>query len=98
MTKKQYVMFLGMLIYASSTIATEINSQVYEVEKVLNNGYYIINGVTFKPHTTCKMLEKGDKVKFTVGSPNGDCVSATISNLRTHSTCRLFCAEGPLDE
>lgn len=87
-----------MLGYANSIFAAEINVQTYEVEKVLNNGYYIINGVTFKPHTTCKMLEKGDKVKFIIGSPNGDCVSATISDLRTHSTCLLFCEEAPIDE
>lgn len=96
--KKQYFMFLGMLAYTSSTFAAQSNMQIYEVEKVLSNGYYIINGITFRPHTACNMLQKNDKVKFIKGSPNGDCVSATIADLRTHSTCLLFCEEAPINE
>ncbi len=95
--RKQYGLFLGILVYASSTVAAD-DKQVYEVDKVLSNGYYIINGVTFKPHSACKMLQKNDKVKFIHGSPNGDCVSAKIADLRSNSTCLLFCDEEETNE
>lgn len=63
----------------------------YEVEKVLDNGYYIINGVSWKPHTSCRTLEKGDKVTFVNGNPNGECVTATIIDHNSNSKCLLWC-------
>ena len=96
--KKECFLILGLITYASSTFAAGNNTQIYEVDKVLSNGYYIINGITFRPHTSCKMLAKNDKVKFTNGSPTGNCVSATIYDLRTNSSCQLFCEEDSIDE
>ncbi len=82
--------FIFLVLFGFTTCCLG-NTSEYEVEKVLDNGYYIINGVSWKPHTSCRTLAKGDRVKFVNGNPNGECVTATIIDLNSNSTCLLWC-------
>ena len=63
----------------------------YEIEVSHNDELFIINSEKFEAKTYCFNMEEGDKVVFLEGSPNGVCVSAELLNLRTKSTCRVWC-------
>ncbi len=65
----------------------------FEVNKVLDNGYYIINGLEWQPHSNCKTLRPGDKVSFLEGNSNGDCVSAIILDHNSNTKCKLWCKD-----
>ncbi len=94
--KKQFLLFLAFFSFAGSGFSAD-NAGVYQVEKVLDNGYYIINGVPWQPHTSCKTLKEGDEVKFLEGNIDGECVSATIRDLNSKTTCQLWCKGNPID-
>lgn len=83
---KKQMIFLAMFGFTTCCLGA-----VYEVDKVLDNGYYIINGVSWKPHTSCRTLAQGDKVDFINGNPNGECVTATIIDLNSNTKCLLWC-------
>jgi len=36
-------------------------------------------------------IDEGDAVIFLDGSPHGVCTSATLINLRTRDTCKVWC-------
>ncbi|MGD9591440.1 MAG: hypothetical protein AB7V32_02855 [Candidatus Berkiella sp.] len=94
--KRQYFLFLALFSFAKSGWSAG-NEDTFQVEKVLDNGYYIINGVAWQPHTSCKTLKKGDDVRFVEGNIDGECVSATIIDLNSQTTCKLWCKANPID-
>ncbi len=63
----------------------------YIIEASANDETFVINGEVFKAKTYCFRFEKGDQVRFLSGSASGACASATILNLRTGKTCKLWC-------
>lgn len=63
----------------------------YVIQASSNDETFVINGEVFKAKTYCFNMEKGDKVMFLSGSPNGACVSAELLNLRTDRVCRVWC-------
>jgi len=85
--KKTLIILLALLGCSHISFAATI----YEVDKVLDNGYYIINGLEWKPHTSCRTLQQGDKVSFIEGNANGECVSAIIRDHNSNSNCKLWC-------
>ncbi|MGE3318008.1 MAG: hypothetical protein AB7I18_01820 [Candidatus Berkiella sp.] len=89
MLKIQLVTILGILGCVGQSFANDI----YHVDKVLDNGYYIINGLEWQPHANCKTLREGDKVSFLEGNPNGDCVTATILDINSRTNCKLWCKD-----
>ncbi len=72
-------------------------NQEYKIEKVLHNGDYIINGLHWKPQTSCAVLRKGDKIKFLNKKANGKCVSTTVLHDASNSTCNLWCEDSRSD-
>lgn len=74
-------------------MGTSFAKDTFEVDKVLDNGYYIINGLEWQPHSNCKTLRPGDKVTFTEGNANGDCVSAIIFDHNSNTNCKLWCKD-----
>lgn len=74
-------------------INTSIASDTFEVDKVLGNGYYIINGLEWQAHSNCKTLKVGDKVSFVEGNSNGDCVSAIVFDHNSNTNCKLWCKD-----
>lgn len=82
-----------LLVFFSnaSFAASNDGYRTYEVQKVLNHGEYIINGMEWKPKNSCPGIKKGDKVKFIQGNTNGNCVSAEIMNQNSNSTCKVWC-------
>lgn len=63
----------------------------YIIAASANDETFVINGGVFKAQTYCFGFEKGDLVRFLSGSPSGACASATILNLRTGKTCKVWC-------
>jgi hypothetical protein len=63
----------------------------YIIEASGNDETFVINGEVFKAKTYCFGFEKGDQVRFLSGSASGACASASILNLRTGKTCKLWC-------
>lgn len=63
----------------------------YRIEASANDETFVINGEVFKAKTYCFNFEKGDAVKFVSGSPFGACTTATILNLRSGKTCKVWC-------
>lgn len=80
---------LGLLGVSGMSQAAD----TYQVDKVLNNGYYIINGLEWQAHANCKTLQPGDKVTFVEGNANGDCVSAIILDHNSNTNCKLWCKD-----
>jgi hypothetical protein len=87
--KNRLLILMVLLGFFHCSFANEI----YEVDKVLDNGYYIINGLEWQPHENCRTLKPGDKVTFLEGNANGDCVSAIIVDLNSNSNCKLWCKD-----
>lgn len=87
-------LFFALFAFSSNSFA----ANEFEVEKVLESGDYVINGVSWKPHTSCSSLKKGDKVSFTNGNANGQCVTATIMDKNSNTTCKLWCEDEAADE
>lgn len=63
----------------------------YVIEASANDETFVINGEVFKARTYCFGFEKGDRVRFLSGSPFGACATATILNLRSGKTCKVWC-------
>lgn len=92
MKTKAVAALLILLSYTNIGFADD----TYEVDKVLDNGYYIINGLVWEPHNNCPTLREGDPVTFVEGSPNGNCVSAIILDHNSNTNCKLWCKEDDL--
>jgi hypothetical protein len=84
---------LFILLVLLGCFDSSFAKDTYEVDKVLDNGYYIINGLEWKPHANCRTLKPGDKVSFIEGNANGDCVSAIILDHNSNSNCKLWCKD-----
>ncbi len=63
----------------------------YSVELSHNDELFVINGEKFEAKTYCFNVEKGDRVIFSEGGPNGVCTSAEFVNLRTNRKCAVWC-------
>lgn len=63
----------------------------YVIEAAANDETFVINGEVFKAQTYCFGFEKGDRVTFLSGSRFGACATATILNLRSGKTCKVWC-------
>jgi hypothetical protein len=63
----------------------------YVVQAAANDETFVINDEVFKAKTYCFNFEKGDRVIFLSGSPNGACTSAQLLNLRTEKVCNVWC-------
>lgn len=85
-----YAKLLGALVITFTTLASAQTRQ-YEIEVSHNDELFIINGEKIKAKTYCFNVQKGDKVIFTSGRPNGVCLSAEFLNLRTDRVCRVWC-------
>jgi hypothetical protein len=80
-----------VLVVASLIATLGFATKVYHIEHSSNDEVFIINSEVFKAKSYCFNMEKGDRVIFIKGKPNGVCVSAEIYNLRTEKTCRVWC-------
>jgi hypothetical protein len=67
------------------------DSHEYKVADKLHNGDFVINGMTWRPAKVCSHINKGDKVVFSQGNRNGQCVSATIVKNNEEKPCQLWC-------
>jgi len=63
----------------------------YELQVSHNDELFMINDEKFSAKLYCFGMEKGDRVKFVEGSPDGVCTSAVLFNLRTTDTCEVWC-------
>lgn len=63
----------------------------YEVTAATGDDTFVIDGEIFKAKTYCFSVDKGDKVLFIEGSPQGACVSAKFLDLRTGKVCGVWC-------
>ena len=63
----------------------------YPIEVSHNDELFIINGEKFEARSYCFNMDEGDAVIFLDGSPHGVCTSATLLNLRTRDTCKVWC-------
>lgn len=84
---------LFLLLVILGATDTGFANDTFEVDKVLDNGYYIINGLEWQAHSNCKTLRPGDKVSFLEGNSNGDCVSAIILDHNSNTKCKLWCKD-----
>src|SRR5262249_46334480 len=75
----------------TSQRAASPGAPTYTIQASSNDETFVINGKIFKAKTYCFNMDKGDKVIFASGSPNGVCTSAEILNLRTSTICRVWC-------
>jgi hypothetical protein len=87
--KNRLFILLALLGCFQSSFAKD----TFEVDKVLGNGHYIINGLEWEAHANCRTLKAGDKVSFIEGNSNGDCVSAIIHDQNSNSNCKLWCKD-----
>lgn len=88
-------LLLATLFLGCSTSIFAADS--FEITGIEPDGALMINGMLWKPHTACKGLQKGDRVIFIEGNENGDCVSATISDVNKKISCKLWCEDYPDD-
>jgi len=77
----------------SADVAPIRGGAKYTIEASANDETFVINGEVFKARTYCFNFDKGDRVKFIEGSPNGACASAKLLNLRTGEMCEVWCGD-----
>ena len=88
---QQRIYTAAAAINQSYTPTTASTSRKYEVESSVNDEVFVIEGEVFKAKVYCFNVNEGDKVIFIEGKPGGTCVSAEFINLRTSSSCRVWC-------
>jgi hypothetical protein len=74
-----------------SATKTSSSRPSYVVQAAANDETFVINDEIFEAKTYCFNFEKGDRVIFVSGSPNGGCSSAQLLNLRTEKVCSVWC-------
>ena len=79
------------LVASLSFVTCGVNANEYKVTDKLQNGDFIINGMTWRPANVCPHINKGDKVVFSQGNRNGHCVSASIVKNNEEKACQLWC-------
>jgi hypothetical protein len=86
-------MFKKLLLAAltSSFTVAAMAATTFTIDVSHNDELFVINGEKFEAQTYCFDMEEGDAVIFLDGSPYGVCVSATLLNLRTKDTCKVWC-------
>jgi hypothetical protein len=63
----------------------------YVIQASADDETFVINGQVFQAKTYCFDFDKGDRVIFLEGSPQGACASAKMLNLRTEKVCDCWC-------
>ncbi len=90
--KIYFAIFVSLGLANSAFAAFE-----YKVEKVLNNGDYIINGLHWKAHSECAAWKKGDKITFLTKPAHSKCVATSVVHQNSNVTCKLWCSDNTHD-
>ena len=81
-----------VLVFLSILALTHLSAQTrYYIELYHNDELFVINGERYEAQTYCFDIEEDDPVVFLEGSAIGACASAEILNLRTRTTCKVWC-------
>lgn len=95
MSKLKKIIFVTLVFFALTNKAFAIFE--YKIEKVLDNGDYIINGLHWKAHSECKAWKKGDKITFSNKDAHGKCIITSVLHQNSKATCKLWCSDNMHD-
>ena len=52
---------------------------------------FLVDGIEYTPKEFCPDFQFTDSVVFLSGNPTGECTDAVLLNLRTNTTCDVWC-------
>ncbi len=95
MSKLKTICFAILVLYGLANSA--FAAFEYKVEKVLNKGDYIINGLHWKAQSECVAWKKGDKISFLNKPAHSKCVVTSVVHQNSKSSCKLWCSDNMHD-